>query len=506
VLRIGDIGEPFSLDPSFAGGAQEAVLASNLMDPLVRLSKDSEAAPNLATSWDMSRDLRKIIFHLSHDGRWTNGDPLTAHDFEWAWKRAMSPELDAPLAYQFYGISGARAYHDCKPKNADCDALRAQVGVTAVDDFTLEVRLNSPQPWFPVQVAHPAFLPVHRATVEKFGKAWTDPENIVTSGPFRLASWRHGASLTLEKNDAWRKADQVALNRVEFRFIPDPETRAQAFESGRLEAARLAGAAPSELKRFKQTEEFALYAIAGLFYIGINVQNIPDPNQRLAMALAIDHRTLFHPETSEGVPATDFIPPGLPGFDQIASDYLPLAADLSRARELMSRVPHPRTKLTLFTNDSPDNRRVLEEAKRAWTRLGITSTIKILGFSEYVALLGPPPSGRIDVFATGWIGDFLDAYNFLELFTCDSPNNFFGFCDHAYDHLLARARSTGNKADRYALYGNADARLVGPQGLVPLIPVNWYTDVWLVRRTIRPSFTENALGLVDLAQVKVEAD
>src|SRR5919201_1414084 len=276
VLRIGDIGEPFSLDPSFAGGAQEAVLASNLMDPLVRLSKDSEAAPNLATSWDMSRDLRKIIFHLSHDGRWTNGDPLTAHDFEWAWKRAMSPELDAPLAYQFYGISGARAYHDCKPKNADCDALRAQVGVTAVDDFTLEVRLNSPQPWFPVQVAHPAFLPVHRATVEKFGKAWTDPENIVTSGPFRLASWRHGASLTLEKNDAWRKADQVALNRVEFRFIPDPETRAQAFESGRLEAARLAGAAPSEMKRFKQTEEFALYAIAGLFYIGINVQNIPD--------------------------------------------------------------------------------------------------------------------------------------------------------------------------------------------------------------------------------------
>jgi oligopeptide transport system substrate-binding protein len=171
----------------------------------------------------------------------------------------------------------------------------------------------------------------------------------------------------------------------------------------------------------------------------------------------------------------------------------------------MSRVVDPKKQLTLYTNDSPDNRRVLEEAKRAWRQLGIKSTVKVLGFGDYLGLLGPPPSERVDVFATGWVGDFLDAYNFLELLTCDSPNNFFAFCDRPYDRLVARARSTAEKSDRYALYGKADARLTGPGGLVPILPVNWFTEIWFVQGTIRDSFRVNPLGLVDLTQVKVEA-
>ena len=124
-----------------------------------------------------------MTFHLRSDGKWTNGDPVTAEDFEYSWKRTISPELAADYAYQFYGIVGAADYNACQ-KN--CDALADKVGVKALDDTTLEVKLTTPQPWFVQQVSHTSFLAVHRATVEQFGDRWTDPKNIVTDGPFTV--------------------------------------------------------------------------------------------------------------------------------------------------------------------------------------------------------------------------------------------------------------------------------------------------------------------------------
>ena len=124
-----------------------------------------------------------MTFRLRDDGRWTNGDRVTALDFEYAWKRVLDPTLAAGNASQFYGIVGATAYNSCE---RDCEKLRERVGVKALDERTLEVTLTSPQPWFIDQVAHVPFLPVHRATVERFGRRWTEPANIVTNGPYRL--------------------------------------------------------------------------------------------------------------------------------------------------------------------------------------------------------------------------------------------------------------------------------------------------------------------------------
>jgi oligopeptide transport system substrate-binding protein len=151
------------------------------MDPLVKLGDDLAPVPSLAESWDVSKDGKTVTFHLRSDGKWTNGDPVTAQDFEYSWKRTISPELAADYAYQFYGIVGAADYNACQ-KN--CDALADKVGVKALDDSTLEVELTTPQPWFVQQVSHTSFLAVHPATVEQYGDA----------GPTRRTSSRTGRS------------------------------------------------------------------------------------------------------------------------------------------------------------------------------------------------------------------------------------------------------------------------------------------------------------------------
>src|SRR5215211_1257774 len=159
--------EPPSLDPGLASDTTSSNVLLNIMDPLVKLGDDLEPVPSLAESWDVSKDGKTVTFHLRDDGRWTNGDPVTAEDFEYSWKRTVSPELAADYAYQFYGIVGGLEYNSCE-KN--CDALADKMGVNAVDDRTLEVKLTTPQPWFIQQVAHHSFIAVHRATVEQFGE------------------------------------------------------------------------------------------------------------------------------------------------------------------------------------------------------------------------------------------------------------------------------------------------------------------------------------------------
>src|SRR3954469_15332323 len=187
--------EPPSLDPGLATDTTSSNVLLNIMDPLVKLDpKTLKPVPSLAQSWDVKG--ANVTFHLRHDGKWTNGDPVTANDFVYSWKRTLSPELGADYAYQFYGIKGPILYNG-GPKN--CDALADKVGVEAPDDYTLVVHLTSPQPWFIQQSSHHSFLAVNQATVEQFGDKWIEPQNIVTNGPFKLAKWEHDAEIDLVK-------------------------------------------------------------------------------------------------------------------------------------------------------------------------------------------------------------------------------------------------------------------------------------------------------------------
>jgi oligopeptide transport system substrate-binding protein len=493
--------EPPSLDPGLATDTTSSNILLNIMDPLVKLDENLEPTPSLAESWDVSPNGKTVTFHLRTDGGWTNGDPVTAQDFEYSWKRTISPELGADYAYQFYGIVGASEYNACK---ANCAALRDRVGVTAVDDSTLRVQLTSSQPWFIQQVAHHSFLAVHQATVEASGAKWTEAENIVTNGPFKLAVWNHDARIDLTKWADWRDAGSVSVDRVNGLMLTAGTTALQAFEAGDVDVTQ--NIPPTDLPRLKGTPEYSQYPGLGTYYYGVNLKNVPNANQRRAMSLAIDRRAIIDHITQAGqVPATGFTPAGMPGFETINpdSEWLPPQADLARAEQLMATVPNPKRELTLFVNNDPAHQSIAVAIQAQWKKLGIDVKLRVQEWAQFLEFLGPPPNSDVDVYRLGWIGDYVDAMNFLELWTCDSGNNNANYCDPEYDRIVAEARRTPDDQQRYELYAQLEQKLVGPDGAMPTIPIYWYTYTALERESVKETFNFNLLDQVDLTKVEV---
>jgi oligopeptide transport system substrate-binding protein len=505
VITINWGTEPPSLDPGLASDVTSANILLNIMDPLVVLDEDLNPVPNAAESIERSEDGLTVTFVLRDDLAWTNGDPVTAQDYEYSWKRTVSPELGADYAYQFYGIVGAQDYNSCDPKKDDCAALRDKMAVKAVDDKTLEVKLTSAQPWFEQQAAHHSFLAVHKPTVDQFGDKWTEAANIVTNGPFTLERWQHNANIDIAKWDEWRNADDVTLTKVNGRMISDGVTAVQAFEADEIDINNQPPA-PDEMARLKETPEYEQYPSLGTYYYGVNVKNITDVKQRRAMALAIPRQPIIdNVAQADQIPAVGFTPEGMPGFDTIKPDspFLPAEGDMEQAKALMDEVASPKTNITLYINDSPGHREIAVAIQAAWKELGIDSTIKQQEFQQYLEFLGPPPNSDVDIYRLGWIGDFVDAINFLELWTCESGNNSTNYCNEEYDALIEEARGTEDSDARYDLYAQAEDILFGEDGDMPVLPIYFYTQNALEDLSVKDTFELNLLNQVDLTKVVV---
>ena len=505
IITINWSSEPPSLDPGLATDTTSSNVLLNIMDPLLKLEgEDLTPTPALAESWTV--DGSTVTFKLRADGKWTNGDPVTAQDFEYSWKRTISPELAADYAYQFSGIVGADDYNSCE-KN--CEAMRDKVGVTAVDDRTLRVELTSPQPWFLQQLGHHSFLAVHQPTIEKFGERWTEAANIVTNGPFRVARWEHNSALDLVKWDEWRNAADVSLKRVNGRMITEGTTAVQAFEAGEVDETGAIGGLPvEELSRLKELPEYEQTGSLATYYYGVNVENVPDLNQRRAMALAIDRQAIIdNIAQADQLPASGYTPSGMPGFDTInpESEFLPPTADIDRAKQLMEQVQNPVTDITLVINDAPGHREIAVAVQDMWSELGIDVEIQQQEWAQFLESLGPPPAKVTDVYRSGWVADYVDAMNFLDQWTCDSGNNSSNFCNEEYDALVEKARATPDDAERYELYAQLEELLFGPEGDLPILPIYFYTNISLQRESIKDTFNQTTLDQFDLAKV-VEGD
>ena len=506
ILRMGWGAEPPSLDPGLATDTTSSNVLLAIMDPLVRLNPETnEAEPSLAESWDISEDGKTITYHLSPDGKWTNGDPVTAGDFVYSWKRTLSPELAADYAYQLYGIMGGFEYNSCTKK---CEALADKVGVEAPDDSTLVVHLTSAQPWFIQQSAHHSFLAVHQATVEQFGDKWTEPANIVTNGPFKLAKWEHEAEIDLVKNDEWRDAASVKLTSIPGKIVVDGTTRVQSFESGEIDALDGSGIPPDEIARLKETPEYELYPSLGTYYYGVNIKNIPDIHERRALSLAINRREIIDQiSQADQLVATGMSPKGISGFDQINpnSPWTPEEADLDQAKDELSQAASPKKDINLFFNNAPGHKEIATAVQAQWTQLGINSTLKQQEWAQYLEFLGPPPNNAVDVYRLGWIYDFPDAINGLELWTCDSGNNNTNYCDKDFDALVAQAKEEPDETARFAIYKQLEEKLFGQDGALPIMPIYWYTYPNLEKLSVKDTLFISALDQIDFTKVEVKS-
>jgi oligopeptide transport system substrate-binding protein len=507
VMTVAWGADPPALDPGIAEDTTSSNILLNLMDPLVRLNPDTlEAEPSLAESWDIEGP--KVTFHLREDGKWTNGDPVTAADFEYSWKRVLDPELASGYAYQLGGIKGAAEYNSCE---ANCAKLRDEVAVTAVDDYTLEVELTSEQPWFIQQASHHVFLPVHQATVEQFGAQWVEPQNIVTNGPFMLESFEHEANIDLVKNPEWRDADSVSLERVNGRIIIDGVTRVQAFEAGEVDALDGAGLPPEEIERLKTEPYYEQYPALGTYYYGFNTKNISDIKERQALSLAINRKIITDNIDRTGRDqATGMTPKGMPGFDVINpdSEWLPPEGDIDRAKELYGEVANPHSQINLFHNDAPGHKEIAVAVQDQWAELGIETTIKAQEWAQFLEFLGPPPNDEVDVYRLGWIYDFPDALNGLEVFICDDPpgstNNSTNWCEPDYDALVDEAKATPDEDARWEIYAQLEELMFGPDGGLPITPIMWYTYPNLENDAVRDTFFISPLDQIDFTKVVVQ--
>jgi len=501
VLRWG-LGSEFNLDPGLATDTTSSKILLNIFDPLVKLDKDLNAQPAAAESWDVKGP--NVTYHLRSGMKWTNGDPVTAHDYEFAWKRALSPELASDYAYQLFGIKGAEEYNSCE-KN--CDKVKDKVGIKATDDSTLKVTLTSEQPWFIQQSAHHVFLPVNQKAVQASPEGWTRPQNIVTNGPFKVESAQPSASITLVKNDDWRDAKDVKLTRVEGKIIVDGTTAVQSFEAGEVDV--LDEQLPSEeIARLKDTPEYELYTGLSTSYYGFNNKKITDIHQRRAMSLAVNRQEIIDNITQANeIPAKGFTPEGMPGFDDIVgegSPWTPAEGDMEKAKAEMAKATKPVKNVTVFTNESPPNEDVAVALQSMWKELGINAKIKVMEWQQFLEMLGPPPPNSVDLYRLGWVGDFVDDINFLELWTCDSGNNNANFCDKSYDALVVKAKNTPDNAERYKIYNQLESKLTGENGALPFIPLWSGTYNNLERDTVKDTFNINLLDQVDLTQVEVK--
>jgi len=504
-LSVAIGSEPPSLDPSLATDTTSAYVVENINTPMIYLgpSPDLKPEPGLAASWDVKGPA--VTLHLRNDVKWTDGTPVTANDVVWSWLRTISPQLGADYAYQFYGIKGAQEYNACKPSaaNQQCDTLKNKVAITAPDKSTVKIELTSAQPWFMQQLSHTSFVPVNKASVDKWGEKWTEPGHIVTDGPFNLTQWKHDASLTLVKNPDCYDASRVKLDKVDLKIITEGATAEQAFAAGDVDVNDT-GWPPADTARLKSQDTYHQFPSLGIYYYGFNVKNITDVNQRKAMALAIDRTAITQHITQKGeVPATAVSPEGIPGAKTIDQDkFLSTTADLTEAQKYMAKVPNPVKDITLVFNNAPGHKEIAIAIQSNWKKLGLNVTLKQQDWPQFLQFLGPPPNPSVSVFRNGWIADFPDDINFLSVFECKSGNNSTNWCNPKFDDLLKQATATPDTAKRYELYRQAEALLTGPNGDMPIAPIYWYTFTDQQAPNVH-GYTANPMYTTDLTKVSI---
>ncbi|MBX6394289.1 MAG: peptide ABC transporter substrate-binding protein, partial [Alicyclobacillaceae bacterium] len=360
VFWLGD--EPSPLDPGLTGDQWSVDLLNAVEEGLMRADADLKPRPALAQRVEVSSDYTRFTFHL-RQAVWSDGKPLTAEDFRYAWLRVLDPAARAPFAYLLYPIKGAQEYHEGK-------AGSEQVAVEAPDERTLRVTLGAPTPWFLSLTALPVYFPVRRDVVEAAGQAFgTAPDKTVSIGPFRLTSWKHGEQLVVKKNDTYWDAGHVRLKSVTFRIVKDLDARVRLYEAGDLDQTGVSG---SQVGVWKGRPDSVDTPEASVFFLVFNPDRYPffqNKNIRLAFSYALDRRqyvdTIWQGAAS---PAYGLVPPTIPGRERLFReengdlfvDHRDEAArELLRAglRELHVDALPP---VALLVEDSSENERTAE--------------------------------------------------------------------------------------------------------------------------------------------------
>ncbi|BET65622.1 ABC transporter substrate-binding protein [Opitutales bacterium ASA1] len=474
VLHLGNLSEPADLDPQIITSIQDFHIVMALFEGLMGYHPETaKPVPVQAERWDVSADGRVYTFHLRPDLRWSNGDPVTAHDYLYSYRRMLTPSLGAEYAYMHFVVVGAEAY--ARGDTTDFST----VGYEALDDRTLRITLREPTPYFLGLLAHSSWYPVHPATVEahdggaRRGTRWTRVENIVTNGPFVLKDWRPNQFIEVRRNPLHWEAAGVRLQAIRFYPIESADTEERAFRSGQLHVTASIPISKLDVYRRESPELLHVHPILATYIYRFNTRRPPldDVRVRKALALAIDREAIVERVTRGGqLPAYRFTPPGAGGHDSSAR----LEGTLEDARRLLAEAGFPEGRgfpsLQLLYNTNEGHRQIAEAVQQMWrVALGIDVGLYNQEAKVYTDTMR---NGDYDIARYAWVGDYNDPNTFLDMMVTDGGNNQTGWSNAEFDRLLAEAGRAADEATRFALFDRAEQLLMNE---VPFAPVYFYT-------------------------------
>jgi oligopeptide transport system substrate-binding protein len=469
---------PATLDPGLAEAQVSIELVRQLFSGLVELSPEMEILPDLARTWEVSEGGRKYTFHLRDDVRWSDGTPVTAHDFEYAWKRALDPATGSTVADLLHDIKGAKAFHRGEVSDPD------SVGVLALDESTLAVELEGPTGYFLYLLANSATWPVPQHAVEKLGEAWTEVGNIVTNGPFTLEAWHPREFMILSRYSGYHGRFGGNVQRVEVTLLPERETPAvlEMYEAHQLDILDFTRLSPTEMDLARQGHpgEYVRVPMLATSYVGFDVRQLPfdDVRVRRAFVLATDRETLADVILrGYDVPATGgFVPPGMPGY----SPGIGLPYDPDQARHLLAEAGFPggRGFPNVEAMGLPSRLPHVRYLQARWREnLGVEIAWQLVDMETWWGWL---PSKPPHMLAVGWLADYPDPDNFLRASTIPWC---IGWGNETCERLVEAARRVTDQRERMRLYRQAERILLEEARIMPLTydPSHRLVKPWVSR-------------------------
>ncbi len=567
VLRYVSGSEPESLDPQIPPLQNEARICMALYEGLAEYDpKTGEPIPALAERWEVNKDSSEFVFHLRHDGRFSNGDPIKARDFVFTIRRGLTPEVGSRSASMAYPIKYAEAFNsggvfvfdpnskiyllekdfaetggqsaapadptrvvlsgnekkrqkelDANPKLKAAVAARQfvpvkaeDVGVDAVDDYTLHISLVKPAPFFVSMMPHVFFRVLHQKTIEKFGAAWTDAANIVTSGPFKLAAWKHYDRINVVRDPMYWDAKNVKLDAIVFYLLQDNTTIMNLYKAGELDAMYNHTVPSPWLGVIAPMRDFMDAPEAAIEFYFFNTTKGPtsDVRVRKALNMALDKRALA--DWRHVKPLTAITPDGMfPGYPQPRGDPF----DPEKAKTLLAEAGYrdasgnydPKkfgaSEVELITNPDGNNIPISEFIQAQWKQnLGATIPIRVMeGKTFFLAQANLDYKG---VSRFGWSADYMDPYTFLGIFYTAGGSNGTGWWDPKYVALLDEANRTVDHQKRYELLAEAEKLLLEVQ---PVIPLTAGSTRWMKKPYVKGMYP-NAMTLHPWKWVYIERD
>ncbi|KGX85602.1 peptide ABC transporter substrate-binding protein [Pontibacillus litoralis] len=497
ILRLNNSSEPGALHPGLAEGTHDSWPLTHLFEGLTKKNADGEIEPGMAEKWETSEDGMEWTFFLKGDVQWSNGDPVTAHDFAYAWLHALDPNVGSTYAYQLYYLKGAEAYNSADIDNMSEDELqqlKGQVGVEVLDDQTLKVTLEKPTPYFLDLTSFYTYYPINKKVQEDNATWFQEAEGYVSNGAFKLTEWNHKENIMLEKNDNYYDKDLVHLDGIHFVMIEEASTTWQMYRNGELDYVYpLPQDVVGELSS-ADDPEFNIASDLATYYYNFNTEKKPFNNAKVrkALSMAIDREQLVEFVAQGGqTPAYGVVPGGINDVDGDFRDNGGelFEMDVEQAKQLLEEGLAEEgidsmDKVTILYNTDEGHQAIAAAIQEMWRKnLGIQSKLENV---EFQVKLDREKAGDFLISRAGWVGDYVDPMTFMDLWVTDGPYNDANWSNEEYDTLIQTAKTTMDPAERMDAMHKAEQILMDE---MPVMPIYFYTKPYTVKPYVKNMYT-----------------